>query len=262
MNGTLFSYDGEMSENYGLRICCFDGFESDVAGGSELDISQVHIVGTDEFVIVNNSYSNAITYTFQVGKFDNDCNIEAIEPDEYSQMNRWLNRKEDYKLKFDVNKYENLYWIGRFNCQPIKVDGEVYGIELTFVSKYPYGFQDTIEQTFNDKNFTIYNNTDEIGTTYMTSTITVLEDGDLVIQNDMDDEITEVKNCIKGEVITIDSQRNIITTTEPTHKLYDDFNWNYPKICSTFDNRYNNFEISLAVEYQISYEPVRKVGLA
>lgn len=262
MNGVLFSYDGELSEYYGLKICCFDGFESEADGGSTLDTSQVHIVGTDEFVIVNNTYSNAITYTFQVGKFDDDCNVDIIEPDEYSQMLRWLNRKEDYKLKFDVDKYENFYWIGRFNCQPVVLCGETYGIELTFTSKYPYAFQDTITQLFDTKEFTVYNNTDELGTTFMISTITLLESGDLIIENDMDDETTEIKNCIEGETITIDAKHSIITTSNTGHKLYDDFNWNYPKICSTYDNRYNHFKVNLSVKYKIEYDPVRKVGLA
>ena len=130
MDGVLFDYAEELSENYGLLICCFDGFTPDAVGGSELSIDQVHIIGTDEFVIVNNSYSSTITYTFQVAKFDGNCQVEEITADEYSQMNRWLNRKEDHKLKFDADSYANIYWIGRFNCKPIKINSKIYGIEV------------------------------------------------------------------------------------------------------------------------------------
>lgn len=249
-----------MSENYGLYICNFDGFTPEAVGGSELSTDQVHIVGTDEFVIVNNSYASAINFTFQVAMYDN-CDLTTITPDEYSQINRWLNRKEDYKLKIDVNYYENIYWIGRFNCTPIILNGKIYGIELNFVSKYPYGFEDTVEQKFSGKSFIVYNNTDETGTTYMTSIITINESGDLTVENDMDSEIMEIKNCIAGEVITIDSIHKTIETTESSHKIYNDFNWNYPKLCNTYDNKYNAFTTSLDVDYTIQYNPVRKAGL-
>ena len=261
MDGVLFDYAEELSENYGLLICCFDGFTPEAVGGSELSIDQVHIIGTDEFVIVNNSYSSTITYTFQVAKFDGNCQVEEITADEYSQMNRWLNRKEDHKLKFDADSYANIYWIGRFNCKPIKINSKIYGIELTFISTYPYGFEDNIKQICNGKNFTIYNNSDEVGTLYPTVIITCNEAGDLSIENDMDNEIMVIKNCSAGEVITIDSKYKIIFTNDKSHDIYNDFNWNYLKVCNTYDMRFNNYISSLDITIEINYSPVRKVGM-
>ena len=261
MSKTLFSYGGEMSENYELSVCYFDGFSPDVAGGSELSTERVHIVGTDEFVVINNSYSSAITYTFQVGKFNNDCDLEAITPDEYSQINRWLNRKEDHQLKFDCDNYENIYWLGRFNCKPIKINGQIYGLELTFNSKYPYGFEDVIEQTVYGKNFTIYNNSDEIGILLPEIEILCNENGDLSLVNDMDNEVLEIKNCIQDENIKINSKYKTISTDNPSHMIYDDFNWNYPKLCNDYDMKYNNFTSSLDIRFTIKYSPIRKAGL-
>lgn len=261
MSSVIFDYAEELSENYGLRICNFDGFSPEAVGGSELSVDQVHIVGTDEFVLVNNSYSSAITYTFQVGKFDENCELSEITANEYSQMVRWLNRKEDHKLKFDVDSYANIYWIGRFNCKPIKIASILYGIELTFISTYPYGFEDNIKQTCNGKKFTIYSNSDEIGTLYPTVVITCNEAGDLSLANDMDNEIMVIKNCSVGEVITIDSKYKTIVTNDESHDIYNDFNWNYPKVCNAYDMRFNNYTSSLDITIEINYSPVRKVGI-
>ena len=261
MTGVLFDYANELCENYGLKICFFDGFTPDSVGGSELSADQVHIVGTDEFVIVNNSYSSTITYTFQVGKFNDNCEVVAMTANEYSQINRWLNRKEDHKLKFDADSYENIYWIGRFNCKPIKVKNEIYGIELTFISTYPYGFEDNLRQIYKGKRFTIYNNSDEVGTLYPTVQITCNEAGDLSLENDLDNEIMIIKNCSVGEVISIDSKYRTITTDNKSHNIYNDFNWNYPKICNSYDMRFNNYTSSLNITFVVDYSPVRKVGM-
>ena len=138
---------------------------------------------------------------------------------------------------------------------------KIYGIELTFISTYPYGFEDNIKQTCNGKNFTIYNNSDEVGTLYPTVIITCNEAGDLSIENDMDNEIMVIKNCSAGEVITIDSKYKIIFTNDKSHDIYNDFNWNYLKVCNTYDMRFNNYISSLDITIEINYSPVRKVGM-
>ena len=257
-----FQYDNEYASDYQLMVCSFNssGLET-VTSGSELSNEQIKIVGTDEFTIINNNYTAALSFTFQTCKITNNYTAEEITPEEFSKINRWINRKESHKFKIDKSGYENIYFIGRFNIQAIKINDVIYGVEFTFTSDYPYGFMDEIVQTFTGKNFMVYNHSDETGDIYPHTTITCNESGNLTISNTMDNEIFQLDNCMAGEVITIDNKNRVITSSNPNHQLYNDFNFNYIKLCNTYDERRNVFTSSLNITMEIKYSPVRKVGI-
>lgn len=257
-----FQYDNKYASDYQLMVCSFNssGLET-VTSGSELSNEQIKIVGTDEFTIISNNYTAALSFTFQTCKITNNYTPEEITPEEFSKINRWVNRKESHKFKTDKSGYENIYFIGRFNIQAIKINNIIYGVEFTFTSDYPYGFMDEIVQTFTGKNFMVYNHSDETGDIYPYTTITCKGSGNLIISNTMDNEIFQLNNCTKGEVITVDNKNRVITSSNPNHQLYDDFNFNYIKLCNTYDERRNIFTSSLNITMEIKYSPVRKVGI-
>ncbi len=259
---TNFQYADEYASDYQLKVCSFDttGLET-VLSGSEFSAEQVNIVGTDEFVIINNDYSSSISFKFQTCKINNNCTPEEITAEEFSKINRWTNRKESHKFKCDKSGYENIYFLGRFNIQEIKINDIIYGVEFTFISDYPYAFMDEIAQEFSGKEFMVYNHSDEIGDLYPYTTITCNEAGNLTLTNTMDNEIFELKNCSKGEVITIDNKNMVITSSNLNHRLYDDFNFNYIKLCNTYEERRNIFTSSLNINMEIKYSPIRKVGI-
>jgi hypothetical protein len=262
---TNFQYENEFASDYQLMVCSFDsvGLETETSG-SELSTEQIKVVGTDEFVIINNDYSSALTFVFQTCKRSNNCQNpapEEITAEEFSKINRWVNRKESHKFKIDKSGYEGIYFFGRFNTQAIKINNIIYGVEFTFTSDYPYGFMDEIVQEFTGKDFMIYDHSDEIGDLYPYCTITCNETGNLTLTNTMDNEIFSLNNCKKGEVISIDNKNSVITSSDLNHKLYDDFNFNYIKVCNTYEERRNFFSSSLDINMEIKYSPIRKVGI-
>ncbi len=261
---TDFQYAQEFGSDYMLMPCKFDsgGGVETIDFGSQLSTERTNVVGTDERVLINPAYSSTPTFTFQACKVDSYGNPLPVSAEEYSKINRWLNRKESHKFKVKEDTYENIYYWGSFNIQAVKINGVIYGIELTFTSDYPYGFMDenTVEYS-NVNNFTIYNCSDETGDIYPNIEITCLSDGDLKITNTMDNEIFEIKNCTKNEVIKIDSKNRVIMSSADTHNLCNDFNYNYLKIISTYENRLNIYSSTLNINITVKYSPVRKVGV-
>lgn len=258
-----FQYDNEWANDYQLKIC---SFESDSGvnitdTGSQLSDEQIKVVGTDEFLTINNDYSSPISFTFQTCSFNSDCTPKEITPEEFSNINRWANRKEAHKFKIDKTGYEEIYFLGKFNIKAIKINGIIYGVEFTFLSNYPYGFADEIVQVYSGKEFMVYNHSDEIGFLMPKINIICKESGTLRIRNDMDNEVFELTECTENEIIQIDGKNMVITSNNPNHKLYDCFNFNYIKLCNTYNERKNNFTSTLDIEMEIKYSPVRKVGI-
>ena len=89
--------------------------------------------------------------------------------------------------------------------------------------------------------------------------ITVNESGNLNIYNAIEDRNTYIANCIAGEIITMDYP--IIKSTELSHSIQNDFNWNFFRIANTYENSRNDLTISLPCSIKIKYSPIVKVGL-
>ncbi len=258
-----FQYDEEYASDYQLIVCSFDNASGAniTDSGSQLSLEHINVIGSDEFVDINNNYSSPLSFTFQACKFDNDRTPKMITPEEFSNINRWVNRKESHKFKCDEDGYEGIYFLGKFNIKAIKVNEVIYGIEFTFTSDYPYGFADEITQTYSGKEFMVYNHSDEIGVLYPVTTITCNEPGTLRITNSMDNEVFELTDCAAGEVITVDNKNMVIISDNPNHKIYDCFNFNYIKLCNTYNERRNEFTSTLDIDMEIKYSPIRKVGI-
>lgn len=259
---TDFQFGNNFASDFGLMVATFDssGGVETVSSGSQLTFNTVKPVGRDVSNLIGTSYEETITTNFQLCKFDN-CDAAIITPEEYGEINRWLNRKMFDVFKTNENGYENIRFIGSFNVQAIKVYGVIYGVDLTFTSNAPYGFNDETQCYFSGKSFYIYDDSDEVGEIYPNVIIACNEAGSLTIDNSADDEILEIKNCTSGEIITINGEQGIITTTSVGHNISNDFNYNFIKIINTYDNRDNTYNSSLNIDINMVYSTIRKVGI-
>ena len=61
-----------------------------------------------------------------------------------------------------------------------------------------------------------------------------------------------------GEVINLDGKNQIITTSLSSHKIQNDFNFEFPTLVNSIDNRYTNYTFSLSCEVEIIYTPIVK----
>ena len=99
----------------------------------------------------------------------------------------------------------------------------------------------------------------EEGYIYPHTEITIVEDGNLKIYNAIEDRTTYIKNCVAGEVITLDYP--IIQSSVSSHNIQNDFNWNFFRVANTYENSRNDLIVTLPCSIKMQYSPIVKVGL-
>lgn len=212
-------------------------------------------------------YSNyEDTLTFTIGIIKNPCsknyNNGEISITEMEDLKKWLSRPLAYRFRLNDIKYKNIFWEGTFEIKEEIIGSKRVGAELTFNSVYPFALQDevvsegTIEET--GDSITINDVSTEIGYIYPEVTIKCLASGDLVIYNEFDKRQTIVNNCKENETISF-SKYLQISSSLSSHVVQDDFNYKFLRITNTFYDTENVISFSLPCEYQISYNPRRKV---
>lgn len=261
---TDFEYDGIRLGNLGYLICKFDGGGLETQPNSaSISFNKVSMQHGERWQLASTEYTECLQATFQICK--NPCMTDNMymSLQEVSKMTSWLNRKGFHKLKFFADEYYNLYFEASFNVSRIELNNVPVGLELTMETKSPYALRDpktiTIESDNPEWNKTIISESEDDGYIYPTMQIELKSDGDLSIYNDLDDRTMEIKNCVSGEIISVDYP--IISSSISDHKIQNDFNWMYFRIMNTFKTGRNNLSISLPCKIQITYSPIVKIGV-
>lgn len=270
MRAVDFKYDGRWLSDAGYIICTFGtGGAETVSAGSNIDFHTVSQHRGQYFALTDSEYTEGYTATFNICK-DAESEQEAyITEDDIRYVMRWLNRRTFHEF-IPVGYYEDdgteLVFQGSFNVSLVEFAGRVIGFELTLNTNTPFAMGEPIEESFEvsqaDGTFKIENISDEIGVLYPDSFIvTCNAAGALSLVNNAENRTTYIGNCSSGEVISMDCKNQIITTSSPTHKLYNDFNFTFPRLYNTNESATNLFSSSLPCSVTIKYKPIRKVVL-
>lgn len=261
-----FEYDGLYLSDFGFIICDFNGTSgvNVISAGSKITFNTISRNKGKNYSLASTQYDECIQATYQICK--NQCvnqNTE-ITSDEYRDLIRWLNRKEFLTFRAIDNDEtrEAVYYNASFNVSKITIGGVLYGLELSLETDKPFGYgqEQTISLEITEESQTciISDLSDEIGYIYPSMTITCASDGDLSIENDMTDCLMLIKNCSVGEIITIDGDTQIISSSLDSHHIYDDFNFEFFKIGNTYTNRDNTITVSKPCTLEIKYRPIIK----
>lgn len=267
MNATNFEYDGHHLSDFGFVICDFDGSNGVVTidAGSQITFNQVSRHNGKKYSLTSTMYDNCIEASFQICK--DPCKFDdiSITNDEYRDMMRWLNRHKFYRFRFVGDDYfdrETCYYDASFNIEKLLVDDKLYGLQLNMFTNRPFGYGKENKYEFNVTSSSdvlkVYDISDEIGYTYPNINIRVASNGDLTITNTTYNSVMVIKNCTVGEVININGDTMVVTSSLNSHKIYKDFNFEYLKIGNTYSNRLNEITVSLPCVISISYYPIIK----
>lgn len=264
-----FNYDGLSLSDFGFIICDFS--PSDGANilddGTLLQFSKVSYHSGKRWGLTDTKYESCIQTTFDVCKNPDTINPDEmrITDDEYRDIVRWLNRREFKRLYFIYDDTENKdfrYYNASFNISKIKIAEVLYGIRLTMETDKPFAYGSEVKNNWSVANsttrFKLTDLSDEIGYIYPTVKITCNQAGDLSIYNDRDSRTVVINNCSAGEVIIINGEIQTISSSLNAHKISNDFNYEFPKIINTMDNRDNYYRFSLPCSVEISYLPIVK----
>ena len=259
-----FEYDGLNLSDKGFMLCSFDKSKIDtVENGVEINMETSPFYNGDVNYILTANYESTLTATFQICK--NPCIGEDlnITVDEVRDMASWLCRKGFHKFKIFDDDYLNVYYEATFNMSRIIRNGNVIGLELEMITNRPFGvMEDTVINIKNEiengvENF--YSISDDEGFIYPKVKITIKQDGDLKISSIFVQRDTIIKNCKAGEIIEMDYP--VIKSSLESHKIQNDFNWNFFRIENKFKDKRNLIQISIPCEIEMIYSPIAKIGI-
>ena len=278
-----FSYDGEKLSDYGCIVASIrTAYQDSVQIGTNITYNTIQNQATYMHKIINSKYDDVITATFDICR--NPCLYNGqnmgFSDGEISHFMRWLKEKFSYEDDFNNQKqykkfkpiykdgsYSDLYFYGTFtSISAIVFNGKVVGFTLTFTSNSPFGYVNDKEYTTSLNSaggqFIFYDDSDEIGYLYpYFFQVECLSDGTLTIQNDRDKKSTIITGCLHGEVITMDCGNKVIHSSISHTTLYNDFNYNYPRLINDKESRRNIFTVSLPCNIIMKYAPIRKAGI-
>lgn len=266
MKALDFEYAGQRLSNFDMIICNFGskGLET-VSNGSVITFNMVSTLSDYKHNLVSSKYEDRLTTTLQICKNSCTSDITEISTTELRTLMRWLNRKNFQKFKLLDEDNIDIYHEAVINVSRIEIDGKIYGLELEVETNRPFALKEpktiTIKNTEQNGKHSINDVSQEEGYIYPYTVITISDDasGDLSIYNAIEDRITLIKNCVAGEVITLDHP--VIQSSISSHNIQNDFNWNFFRIANTFDNSRNDLIISLPCSIKVTYSPIVKVGL-
>lgn len=262
-----FEYDGQYLSNYGFIICDFD-FSSgakETTVGSNIVFNKTSIDKGQKYYLSSSQYDECFSTTFDICKNPDIYDTEEMKISqlEYSELANWLNRKSFYPFSILVDDNCPFYYNVSFNISQIRINEILYGLRLTMETDAPFAFKQPqhieITNKISNGKHSILSVSDDEGYIYPHTEITINQDGTLKIINSQGNRITQIKNCSVGEVITMDYP--IIQSSKPSHKIQDDFNWNFIQISNSYRNNINELTISIPCQINMTYSPIAKIGI-
>lgn len=267
MNFSDFEYADEMLSDYGGMVCSFsdsNGAENSVL--SHLTINTVKNMNSYKKKIVSHSYDDTYSFSMEICKNDNNEERYFSEFDAMKIIN-WLGRNEYLKFKpiYDDGSFYDVCYYGLFDVDIIKMSNGMVGISATFQSNSPFGFGEPVEYiadiTESNNQITIYDDSNADMILCPKISFTCSKAGDLSINNSYDNRTTVIKNCKVNETIYIDCENELIESSLSHDNLANDFNYIYQNITCKYGGCENTFTFLLPGKLELTYEPLRKVGL-
>lgn len=265
-----FEYDGQYLSDYNFIICDFDSSNGTktVDAGSKITFEKVSRNGGRIHTLVKAKYDECIKSSFAICKNPDLCQTyeeRYITNDEYRDLVRWLNRREFLRFRLLSDEYtDTCYFNASFNVETITIADRLVGLQLSMETDKPFGYgeKETRKLVFT-QNVTqkkIVDVSDEIGYIYPDVVIKVtIPSGTITINNVEQDSHLSINGCTENEIITIQGEEKIISTSMNAHDIYNDFNYDFLKIGNTLTNNVNTITSdSGGCEVTISYYPIVK----
>lgn len=260
-----FIFGNFRASDYGLILVSFN-YNSDA--DNELGIAPTVI---EEFIGYNpvpiylgQKYENKLELSISVMK--NPCifsDVYFTEKELRSILRITTGQKYYQWLKlFNQKIDEDLWYRARIsNVSYKKVGGNIIGIIFTMSCDSAFAWSN--ENNINIKakpgqHFYIHNNTDDLYN-YIYPYIEIISTfgDDITVTNISDNNWTsEIQNVKSNEKITIDSQKEIITSNIEHVSLLNDFNLHYFRLIPDKNEYVSNTDIQIVFKYRVP----RKVG--
>ena len=234
--------------------------------GNDITITEQFIGRNPIPVYLDYQYNEKLKPTVTLVK--NNCNNSSdycLSEFDIRHILRLITGQHGYmwmKVDTDDVSEDTWYKVKVTSTALLKVSlDRIIGLKINMECDSQFGYSpiQTIKISENAfSKFYIYNNTDDIYTYLLPKVeIKILEEGNLELKNDDEDWSTIINNLSIGEVITMDSEKQIITSSI-NHKtaLINDFNLHWVRLISGM----NEYTANLNCEIIFSFRLRRKGG--
>ena len=224
MSVTNFMYDGISLNSFKNGKYVMANFTTgNVPTEGQRNIVQTSLFSGKEQPFLYQNYSSTLSFIISIIK--NPCMDDNIyfSVEDIEELKRWLCRPAPHIFRLIDSQYNDIFWEGSFNLTEEVTGSNRIGVTITFISTRPF-----------------------------------LESGDLEIHNDFEDRTTIIKDCRTDEEITF-SKYLQISSSDETHDIYNDFNYQFFRICNNYNTNENVVTFSIPCRYSIIYNPIRKV---
>ena len=261
-----FEYDGQKLSDKKFIICDFNspsGADT-ISAGSKISFNTVSRHSGKRFGLSSTNYEECFECKFHICKHPDMNDDMEISTGECRNLVRWLNRREflPFKFIFDNDDVTDRIFDASFNISRIEINKKLYGLELEMHTNRPFAYSELYGVNLNFEDISaegiVIDGSDEIGYIYPDMKIECLEDGDLEVRNKTIECIMAIKNCKAGEIIQIQGDAMIITSSESEHAIYDDFNYRFLRIGNTMETRENIITANLPCKIQMRYRALFK----
>lgn len=253
-----FTFNGFGNDEFGVVCVGFDfASPTTYAGQTTKLTTELSSLGR-EFEIVDQPYSEPMSFTFQIVNKDGS----KIGQEQERRITKWLCHRGEYSWMFiQEHRFSDIFFKANISNPKIIVIQDVIGMEFTVTTSFATCFSDEYEYSFSlthdDNNVELYLANDDECEIYPYVEITLNEPGDLIIKNtvDNDDYFFKISNVVAGEKIIIDNELPLIETNISTHKAWNDFNKKWLRL---YDD-YNHIEVNLECIMTIKYRETRRL---
>lgn len=259
-----FSFNGITAASHGLCLCSFDGTAELTNAGSTLEFTTAKAIGSYKWYSYGHEYAEPLSFTIHIVKKD----YSSFTMSEKAMIARWLLRIDGYKpFQFGTGEYMDIIFNARGESMKEIVVGQTQGIEVNFVCESPFGFTPVTHKKFkitgDNQQFLFNNDSEEIGYIYPSMKITIDFDCDLTIINQSDaNRATTIRDCKAGEIITLNNELKIISTTIPLlHDIQNCFNYQWFRFYRGEFEQDNKLLISGQCTIELEYQLIRKIGV-
>lgn len=264
-----FIYDGKRLSSFGLVLCMFEKNEDVQEVGNFINLNATKPVLADHAYAIGPSYDEQAIFAFEICR--DNCSELADFPlsdIEIRNVFRWLNRKGFHKFQpiYRDGEFSDCFYLSSFpEIRLIKIGRNVVGFSVQMNCNAPYAYGDArhVRGSLNSSGrLSVESYSDELGYVYMYGKIKALSAGNLELRNELDPGyVVTINNVARNEEIEFAGPMKQAKPLTTHSKFPNDFNYNFPRMVSTWSEQTNKFYSNIPCEIDMYYYPIRKVGL-
>lgn len=263
-----FMFDGKNSyTDFNLLVCNIGKEEDDTTSAGSKFTKKTHYSHTlKKWIYYGYEYEEPLTFTFDVIKDPCKTSNKAFTPTEIQEITNWLMRTDGDKKFVVLNSdWVSIDYFGTCtNIDLRSVAGEIIGLTITLETNAPFGYSDLKEYKLprgiegGRRGLSAHTSSTEEGKIFVNLEIECTGDGTVYIQDEETGIEFIINNCVNGEIIKVDGETKIITSSVSSHKIYDDFNFQYLYVSREIGG---SFILKGYFTGTLSYRDIYKVGV-